>query len=99
MSKELYGVTLQKLAWVYVEAESVEEAMKIAEEKSSELENYCGWGVGELDFEGSEISVDSAETYGTPPEDLEEDQLVIVDGKIGTVDEFYNNEDNDECEL
>lgn len=90
MSKELYGVTLQKCAWVYVEAESAEEAMKIAEAHADDLDCYCGYDG--LNFEDSEIEVDSAETYGTEPEELKDDQVVIVAGKVGRLSNFFTEE-------
>ena len=55
LTNNIYCVTLAKYANIYVEAESPEEAMKIAEHWTDEVDDE--------EFEDSEVGVDSCEAY------------------------------------
>ena len=55
LTNNIYCVTLAKYTNIYVEAESPEEAMKIAEHWTDDVDDE--------EFEDSEVGVDSCETY------------------------------------
>lgn len=55
LTNNIFCVTLAKYANIYVEAESPEEAMKIAEKWTDEVDDE--------EFEDSEVGVDSCESY------------------------------------
>lgn len=78
-TNKIYRVQLAKYAWINVEAHSPDEAMKIAE--NADLGNDI-----DDDFEDSDISVHSSESYGVDPD---EDMTVIFtkDGEM-TYDEY-----------
>ena len=77
LTNRIYGVTLKRCAYIYVEAESPQEAMKIAEHWTDEVDDE--------EFEGSEVGVDSCESYA---DDADPDM-----GTIYTADEAIDVDD------
>ena len=81
LTNNIYCVTLAKYANIYVEAKSPEEAMKIAE----------GW-TGEVDdddFEDSDVEVDSCDSYADEADSDYMETIYTKDGAID-VDEYID---------
>ena len=91
-TNNLYNVQVVRYAWIAVEAESVNEAMGIAQ--NSELENY----IDDNEFEESGIYVDACETYSNGIDDMflsDDDYILTKDGAM-TAEEYRNELDKDE---
>lgn len=83
-TNKLYGVTVAQYAWIYVEADSPQEAMKIA--GNADLEEL----IPDSAFEESEIGVDSCNTYSEEIDGLyleDEEKIITSDGNM-TVEEY-----------
>ena len=87
-SNSIVAVTIAQYATMYVEADSPEEAAKIAKEH---MEEY----ITDEDFEDSDIQVDSYETYTTECEDWMD--KIWADGEVKSYDEYMDElEDEDD---
>ena len=92
LTNNIFCVTLAKYANIYVEAESPEEAMKIAEHWTDEVE------VDDEEFENSEVGVDSCEAYSKEAYDIDSDTIYTQDEAIDVDDyiERYESQDPEE---
>ena len=81
LTNNIYCVTLAKYANIYVEAESPEEAMKIAE----------GWKdeVDDMDFEDSDVEVDSCDSYADEA-DADYMETIYTKDEAIDVDEYID---------
>ena len=77
----IVAVTVVKYATMYVEADTPEEAYKYAKKYCNEIPDSA--------FEGSEVYVDSYETYTSELSD-EMDEIWVEDGKTLTFNEYLN---------
>lgn len=84
----IYGVTVVKSATMYVEADSVDEALKIADKHCSEL--------SDSDFWDSDNEVFSCESYPSESDDYMEN-IYTKDGKMSfdTYVEQLNEQEDD----
>lgn len=80
-TNSIVAVTIAQYATMYVEAETPEEAAKIAREH---MEEY----ITDEDFEDSDIGVYGHETYATECEDYME--KIWADGEVKTYDEYMD---------
>ena len=83
----IYAVRVAKYATMYVEADSTEEAFKLAKEKCDEL--------SDSDFLDSENEVDTCDAYSTEAVEYMED-IWTKDGKMSYddyVDQLNEQED------
>lgn len=78
-TNKLYGVLVARYAWIYVEADSPQEAMKMA--GNADLASL----IPDEEFEESEIEVHSCNDYSEKIDEafLEDDEYIItVDGNM-----------------
>lgn len=75
----IVAVTVAKYATMYIEADTPEEAYKYAKKHCHEVDDS--------EFEDSDISVDSYETYTTEADESME-KIWIEDGKTISFDDF-----------
>jgi hypothetical protein len=81
LTNNIYGVTLKRCAYIYVEAESPEEAMKIAEKWTDEVDDR--------DFEDSDVEVDCCDSY---PDEADADYMdtIFTQDEAIDVDEYID---------
>lgn len=93
LTNNIYCVTLAKYAHIYVEAESPEEAMKIAEKWTDEVDDE--------EFEDSEVGVDSCDAYSEEAYDIDRDTIYTADEVIdvGEYIDRYEAQDPEEVAL
>lgn len=80
---QVYAVTLTRSAFIYVDAESPEAAMKIAESWKDDVDDR--------DFEDSDVEVDSCDTYPDEAEGYME--TIYTENESMDVDEFLERFD------
>ncbi len=89
-TNKIYNVRVATYASMAVEAESPEEAMKLAERYKDEY-------LTEEDFEDSEISVHSCETYSSTIDYFEGDENIFCEDTVITAHEYAQElDDNDD---
>ena len=73
-TNQIYNVQVVKYAWMAVEADGPEEAMKLAKKFKDEY-------ITDRDFDESEVSVNACESYPSEIDDYEgNDRIFTVDG-------------------
>ena len=92
LTNQVYCVSLKRIANIYVEAESPEEAMKIAEHWTDEVDDR--------DFEDSEVEVDCCDSY---PDEADADYMdtIYTPNEAIDVDEYidrYESQEQQELE-
>ena len=90
-TNELYNVQLARYAWIAVEAESPQEAMKIARE--ADLEEY----IDDENFDESDTYVAACETYSNELDEMylkDDDYILTADGAI-TAKEYEEQLENE----
>ena len=91
LTNNIYCVTLAKYANIYVEAESPEEAMQLAEKWKDSIDN-------DDDFEDSDVEVDSCDGYADEADADYMETIYTKDEEID-VDEYidrYESQDPEE---
>ena len=89
LTNNVYCVSLKRMACIYVEADSPEEAMKIAEKWKDEVD--------EDEFEDSEVEVDCCNSYPDEVDSAYMETIYTNDEAID-VDDYidrYENQDED----
>ena len=81
LTNNIYCVTLAKYANIYVEAESPEEAMKIAETWTDEVDDE--------EFEDSNVEVDSCDSYADEA-DADYMETIYTKDEAIDVDEYID---------
>lgn len=81
LTNNIYCVTLAKYANIYVEAESPEEAMKISERWTGEVDDE--------EFEDSDVKVDSCDGYADEANEAYMDTIYTKDEAI-EVDDYID---------
>lgn len=87
LTNNIYGVSLKRIANIYVEAESPEEAMKIAEKWTD--------AVDDRDFEDSDVEVDCCDSYPDEADANYMDTIYTKDESID-VDEYIDRYESQE---
>ena len=87
LTNQVYCVSLKRIANIYVEAESPEEAMKIAEKWTDEVDDR--------DFEDSEVEVDCCDSYPDEADANYMDTIYTQDEAID-VDEYIDRYESQE---
>lgn len=93
LTNNIYCVTLAKYVNIYVEAESPEEAMKIAEIWTDEVDDE--------EFEDSDVKVDSCDSYADEA-DADYMETIYTQDEAMDVDEYidrYEAQDPEEVAL
>jgi hypothetical protein len=87
LTNNIYSVTVKRCAYIYVEAESPEEAMEIAENWTNELD--------ERDFDDSDVEVDSCDSY---PDEADADYMgtIYTSNEAIDVDEYIDRYESQE---
>ena len=81
LTNKIYGVTVKRCAWIYVEAESPEEAMQIAKNYTDDVDYD--------EFEDSDVEVDSCNAYSEEAYDIDGDTIYTQDEAMD-VDEYID---------
>jgi len=92
LTNQIYCVTLKRCACIYVEADSSEEAMKLAEKWTDEVDD--------AEFEDSEVEVDECDSY---PDEANEAYMETIYTKDEAMDvddyiERYESQDPEEVQ-
>lgn len=87
LTNNIYCVTLAKYANIYVEAESPEEAMEIAEKWTDEVDDE--------EFDDSEVEVDSCEAYSSDADSTYMSTIYTKDEAIDASDYIIRFEEQD----
>lgn len=90
LTNNIYGVTVKRCAWIYVEANSPEEAMKIAEHWTDEVDDE--------EFDDSEVEVDSCDSYADDADADYMDTIYTQDEAID-VDDYIDRYETEQAEL
>ena len=92
LTNKVFCVTLKRCACIYVEAESPEEAMKIAEHWTDEVDDE--------EFEDSEVGVDSCEAYSHEASESYMETIYTKDEAMDVDDyiERYESQDPEEVQ-
>lgn len=85
----IYAVTLKKMATIYVDAESPEQAMKIAESWTDDVDDD--------EFEDSNVEVDCCDCYGDEAEEYME--TIYTENESMDVEEFLERFDEQDPEV
>lgn len=81
LTNNIYCVTVKRCAGIFIEAESPQEAMKIAEGWTDKLDDR--------DFEDSDVEVDSCNVYSEEAYNIDGDTIYTKDEAID-VDEYID---------
>lgn len=87
LTNNIYGVTVKRCAWIYVEANSPEEAMKIAEHWTDEVDDE--------EFEDSEVEVDSCDAYASDADSTYMSTIYTKDEAIDVSDYIIRFDEQD----
>ena len=87
LTNNIFCVTLAKYAHIYVEAESPQEAMKIAEKWTDEVDDE--------EFEDSEVGVVSCESYSSDADSTYMSTIYTKDEAIDVSDYIIRFEEQD----
>jgi hypothetical protein len=94
LTNNIYGVTLKRCAYIYVEAESPEEAMQLAEKWKDSIDN-------DDDFEDSDVEVDCCDSYPDEADANYMDTIYTQDEAIDVeeyIDRYESQEPQEELE-
>jgi len=78
--KKVFHVTVVKYAWIYCEAETPAEAMKVAEKWKDQVDDD--------DFDDDIIGVDNCDTYATDLEDIDKDEVIYTAKEAMDYDDY-----------